>query len=388
MISPRLRIDACLPAGLEVGPHNKAAWDQPSARRRGLRDLHRLHRYGLTLRAPQVLPLATDHDYRLHDLESVRWYTSHPCFTGMIVLRGQRILLERYAADFTPSDPHSIQSITKTSVHLMAGRLVDEGRLDLDEPIVRRLPQIGAGYARARVQDLFDMTVVNDYTEDFYDPEATVGLLEDAHGWRIMPERDHVDLRCFLRQIAGSGAPDPARRLHYKTANTDLAAWICELAAGRSLREIYLEMVEALGAESTVHLSTDRGGTPFAGGGLHLTLRDFGRYGLLVARGGVGVGGRRVGSPAFRDATRAHRAAGAPSLLGRGHYRNFCETDGRWLGHNGYGGQWLMVYPEGELVIACLSALTDAGGLDWSYIARLAELGEHVATHVIAQESR
>ncbi len=379
---------ARLPDGLAVGPHNKAAWDQPAARRRGLMDLHRLHRYGLSFRAPRVLPLATCHDYRLHDLEPVRWYTSHPCFTGMIVLRGQRILLERYADDFQPSSPHSIQSITKTSVHLFAGRLVEEGRLDLAEPVVKRLPQVGPGYAHARLQDLFDMAVVNDYTEDFYDPDATVGLLEDAHGWRIMPARPHVDLREFLRGITGGGGADPARRLHYKTANTDVAAWVCELAAGRSLRDLYLDLVEACGAESTVHLSTDRTGVPFAGGGLHLTLRDFGRYGLLLARAGAGVDGHRVGGTSFREATRAQHRAGTPSLLGRGNYRNFCETDGHWLGHNGYGGQWLMVYPEEELVIGCLSALTDDGGLDWSYIARLAELGAQVAAQVLAQGGR
>ena len=377
-----------LPAGLDVGPRNKAAWDQPAARRRGLMDLHRLHRYGLAFRAPRVLPLETGHDYRLHDLEAVRWYTSHPCFTGMIVLRGQNILLERYANDFAATQPHSIQSITKTSVHLIAGRLIEEGRLDPDEPVVQRLPQIGSGYARARLQDLLDMAVVNDYTEDFYDPDAAVGFLEDAHGWRIMPEREHIDLRGFLGRITGIGTRDPARRLHYKTANTDMAAWICELAAGRNLRDLYLDIVEAAGAESAVYLSTDRVGVPFAGGGLHLTLRDFGRYGLLLARGGAGLGGRRVGSPAFRDATRTQHGAGTPSLLGRGNYRNFCETDGRWLGHNGYGGQWLMVYPEEELVVGCLSALADDGGLDWSYIARLAELGEQIAAHVISRDTR
>ncbi len=109
---------------------------------------------------------------------------------------------------------------------------------------------------------------------------------------------------------------------------------------------------------------------------------------MRCPRGGPGRYGRRGGGPAFRDATRTQRHAGTPSLLGRGNYRNFCETDGRWLGHNGYGGQWLMVYPEEELVVACLSALTDDGGLDWSYIARLAELGEQVAAHVISQGTR
>ncbi len=367
------------PHGLALGALNKAEWDQPETRRAGLRSLHRLHRYGLSLRAPQVLRLDTRHAFRLHDLDMVRWYLGHPFFTALAVLRGTDLLLERYASDFSASGVHSIQSITKTSIHLIAGRLIEQGRLDSARAVASYLPEIGTGYAHATVQDLFDMAVINDYTEDYYNPTASVGLLEDAHGWRLLEHSVHIGLREFLTGITGVGVPDPNRRLHYKTANTDVAAWICERVSGRDLRQLYLELVEAAGFEATVYLSTDRAGTPFAGGGLHMTLRDLGRYGLLLARGGLGIGGNVVGSPSYRDATRAGRVAGTPSLLGRGHYRNFVETDGTWLGHNGYGGQWLMVYPEREIVVACLSGLSDDGGHDWGFIARLAAMGESIA---------
>jgi CubicO group peptidase (beta-lactamase class C family) len=126
-------------------------------------------------------------------------------------------------------------------------------------------------------------------------------------------------------------------------------------------------------------VSTDRAGTPFIGGGLHMALRDLARYGLLLARGGQSADGVSVGSRAFLDATRSEYTAGTPSLLGHGFYRNFLDTDGHWIGHNGYGGQWLMVYPDSEIVIACLSGLSDDGGLDWRYIRRLADMGEEIA---------
>ncbi|MBS0579849.1 MAG: beta-lactamase family protein [Proteobacteria bacterium] len=367
------------PAGLGLGPRNKADWDQPETRRRGLRDLHRLHRYGLSFRAPRVLPLETCWRYELHDLELLRWYLAHPFFTGMLVLQGEQILLEQYAADFAPAQVHSVQSITKTSVHLFAGALIEAGKLDPGQPVTRYLPEVEAGYGGATVQDALDMAVVNDYTEDFYDPTASVGQLEDAHGWRLSGGAGHVDIRTFLGRIGGAAPRAPDGRLHYKSANTDVVAWVCERVARRNLRDMYLQLIEASGAADTVYLSTDRGGTPFAGGGLHMTLRDLGRYGLLLARAGAGPLGAEVGSRSFRDATRSERAQGSASLLGRGFYRNFLETDGVWLAHNGYGGQWLMVWPEAEIVVACLSGIADEGGLDWTYIGRLAALGEQVA---------
>lgn len=367
------------PTGLALGALNKAEWDQPEARRRGLRDLHRLHRYGLSFRAPCVLPLDTCIDFRLHDLDPLRWYLSHPFFSGITVLLGRQIVLEHYAVDFGPDQVHSLQSITKTSAHLIAGCLVEAGKLDPEKLITAYIPELGGGYAGATVQDALDMAVVNDYSEDFYDPSATVGRLEEAHGWRLGESDAGIDIRTFLTRIGGGGGPDPRRRMHYKSANTDVVAWICERVSGRTLRELFLEIVEAFGAGDTVYLSTDRCGVPFAGGGLHMTLRDLARYGLLLARGGMTPGGVCVGSKSVRDATRSERARGTPSLLGQGFYRNFLETDGTWLGHNGYGGQWLMVYPESEIVIACLSGLADDGGLDWGFIRRLAAMGKQLA---------
>lgn len=121
--------------GILLGALNKAEWHQPAARRRALRDLHRLHRYGLSLRSPQVLTLETCIDFRLHDLESLRWYIGHPFFSGIAVLVERQIVLEHYA------------------------------------------PEVGAGYARTTVQDALDMALVNDYSEDVYNPSATVGRL-------------------------------------------------------------------------------------------------------------------------------------------------------------------------------------------------------------------
>jgi CubicO group peptidase (beta-lactamase class C family) len=367
------------PRGLALGAQNKAEWDQPAARRRGLRELHRLHRYGLSIRAPRVLELETRLDFRLHDIDALRWYLSHPFFTGIAVLAGRRIALEHYAADFGPDQVHSIQSISKTAAHLMAGRLIESGLLDPDERIARYLPEIGSGYAEATVQDALDMAVVNDYSEDFYDPTAMVGRLEDAHGWRLSGAPVHIDIRTFLTRIGAGAGGNPARRMHYKSANTDVIAWICERVGGRNLRDLLIDIIEGFGAADAVYVSTDRYGTPFVGGGLHMTLRDLARYGLFLGRAGQTLGGARIGSVSFRDATRSDRAKGTPSLLGEGCYRNFLETDGTWIGHNGYGGQWLMVYPDSDIVIACLSGIADDGGLDWGFIRRLAALGSEIA---------
>ena len=111
----------------------------------------------------------------------------------MVAVRGGDVLFERYAPDFGPNQPHSVQSITKTTMNLVVGLLVEQGRIDLGKEVRHYLPDIGSGYAAATVQDVLDMNAINDYSEDYSDPYASVFLHEAAMGWRLpgsgRPER-------------------------------------------------------------------------------------------------------------------------------------------------------------------------------------------------------
>jgi CubicO group peptidase (beta-lactamase class C family) len=122
---------------------------------------------------------------------------------------------------------------------------------------------------------------------------------------------------------------------------------------------------------------TDRTGFAFANGGICMTARDLARYGLLIARRGVGVDGHEVGSEPFIART---LAGGVPMPAPRGHirYSNQTNTNGRWIGHGGYGGQYMLVDMETGSVGVFLSVLENASGYDAAYyppiIAMLAEI--------------
>ncbi|MGB7322886.1 MAG: hypothetical protein WBC95_15855, partial [Albidovulum sp.] len=52
-------------------------------------------------------------------------------------------------------------------------------------------------------------------------------------------------------------------------------------------------------------------------------------------------------------------------------YSNQAMTNGRWIGHAGYGGQFLMVDMTSGRVAAFLSVLENASGYDEDYMAHL-----------------
>src|SRR5690606_25661016 len=112
-------------------------------------------------------------------------------------------LFERYAADFGRSHLHSIQSITKTLMNLVIGQLVERRIVDLSRPVKDYLPEIGSGYANATVQQVLNMDVVNGYSEDFADPQATYYAHEEAMGWRLPldPAAEETQ-RSFLCRIS------------------------------------------------------------------------------------------------------------------------------------------------------------------------------------------
>ena len=364
---------------LVVGSGDRPAWNQPDLRRRAFHNMHTVFRYSLGIRAPEVLRLAKAVDRRIGDLPSVRRLTGTAHFSGMVVLRGGDVLFESYAHDFGPRQPHSIQSITKTTMNLVVGRLVEQGLLDLGRPVSHYVPDIGSGYAPVSVQDVLDMNVVNDYSEDYRDPLASVFLHEAAMGWRLPgPDGREPTNREYVRGIKSADVVNRTGLVQYKSANTDVIGEIAERVSGRSLRDMLIDIVEGAGLESAFHIGTDRVGTPIINGGACLTARDLARYALLFVRGGRGVAGQQVGSGAFIETTRTRQ--GVPYAAPRDwqRYSNHTVTDGQCVGHGGYGGQYMLANPDTGVAVVFFSVLENADAHDPAYSAEVIRMAEEI----------
>jgi CubicO group peptidase (beta-lactamase class C family) len=353
---------------LAVGADRRPCWNSAPNRRHGFHNLHLLMRYTQGYRAGRVLDLRLSADLALAAREDVRRHTSTPWFSAMAVTEGNRLLFEAYAPDFGPARPHSIMSISKMSTNLLVGRLVQDGRLSVAERVGDILPWIGAGYADASVQDVLNMNVHNAYDEDYHNPDSMVFRHEAATGSRL-PDGPEPTSRDFIASIGlAAGEHDAVNRTGhclYKSANTDVLAMIAEVRGG-PLGLRLADLADAAGFEGVLHVATDRLGYPLLNGGISLTARDLCRYGALFARMGEGIDGRPFGSADFLRAT---RAGGVPMPPPRGHlrYSNQTNTNGTWMGHGGYGGQYLVANPDTGRVACYLSVLQDEDGYDSDY---------------------
>jgi CubicO group peptidase (beta-lactamase class C family) len=354
---------------LVVAEGGRTQWNRPETRRWGFHNLHRISRYGLSLRSRDVLVLRRDIDRRIAELDAVRRMTSTTIFSGLAVVRGNTLLYEHYAPDFGPDRLHSIQSITKTTINLIYGQLVAGGQIDLEAKVGDHLPEIGSGYAGASLRDVLDMNVANDYSEDYEDPASAVFDHETAMGWRLpAPGAAEITNRGFVCGIESDDIVNHGPEILYKSANSDVLAWIAERLTGRPLRDQLIDIIEAAGLEHSFHISTDREGMPILDGGASMTARDLARYGQIFVRGGLGINGEAVGSATFIDEARTAEAKHFPAPRDWLRYCLHLQTTGRWVGHGGYGGQYLLADPESGVSVAFFSVLEDESGYDQQYI--------------------
>lgn len=360
---------------LLVGEDNKQRWNQPDHRRHGFQNAHHLMRRMLMVRSRHVLDLTEGPRDDIEDrVDGLKALVENSAFSALTCVKRNRIYYERCALDFSTRQPHSIQSVTKLHIHLIVGRLVDQGLLDLDKPVQHYLPDMGPGYRDAPVQGLLDMAIDNDFSEDYSDPLSDCYSEEIALGWRLPPEGEpEISLADFVGKITGYRPQTQMDEIAYKSANTDVLTMICQAVCPRPLSVEIEAIADAVGYEGTFHISLSPDQYPAFSGGGCLSSRDLARFGLLFARQGRDIHGAPFASADFLAKTLARSALPLSPPKNWLRYSNQTMTDGRMIGHAGYGGQFLMVDTQTEVACAFLSVLENEEGYDDGYMAQVAE---------------
>ena len=349
---------------LEVIGDNKGKWNHSPYRRYSFQNFSKIFRYGLTFRSAAVMELIPAEDPKIGQLDSVRQLVEHPFFNGLCVVNGNRILFERYARDFSPQHLHSIQSISKTMVHLLIGQLLAQGKIKLSDKITDFVPEVAKGYGQATIQQTLDMDVENDYSENFADNDAEYYYHEEAMGWRLPLDLANEDTqRKFLPRIENTGKYPASPFVKYKDANTEVLIWLIERVSGKPLRNHLADIIDAAGIESHFAMSCDRDGVPVMDGGGCFTLRDLARYGTIFTRGGVGINGVQIGNGDWTRETLKGGIVWSDDTGDTSRYHNHLDTDGRGIGHGGYCGQYLYADLTSGTVVVHFSVTTEKDGI-------------------------
>lgn len=286
---------------------------------------------------------------------------------GFIVLHQGRVVAERYENGLSPQTPHLAQSVSKSVVGALAGVLHGEGAFDLAQPLDDIVPELaGTGYAGCTMDHALDMLSGVRFTEDYGVPWSDMTRIDIASGWR--PER-HGAIRPTIRDVI---LTLPREREHgaqfaYRSIETDVVAWALERAAGMPLAALVSDRIwRHLGCERDGFFTVDGAGTALADGGFNATLRDFARFGRMIADQGR-VGDRQIVPQDWiagiaRQRHRDSFAAPYTDLSPKGDYRRFFWVhDGERQQYMARGvfGQLIFVDQTAGVVIVKLSSWPD-----------------------------
>ena len=132
------------------------------------------------------------------------------------------------------------------------------------------------------------------------------------------------------------------------------------------------EIADAIGYEGAFYISLSPEGYPAFSGGGCLSARDLARFGLIFTREGKNIAGQPFANEEFLSKSLSRPAPSLSEPKDWLRYSNHVMTDGRFVGHAGYGGQFLLVDTQTKTSISFLSVLENEDGYDDVYMGDVA----------------
>lgn len=258
---------------------------------------------------------------------------------SLLVLKSGRTLVEHYWTPWQAEDRPLVYSVSKTLTASAIGLAIGEGRLQLDDPVVALLPEADPGdpvVSQITVHHLLSMSTGHD--QDTID--AASAFPESEWVSRLLAIRPQTPVGS--RHVYNNGASFLLGEIIRRVTGTDLVDYLRP------------RLTEPMGIE--LYWDTDRLGRALGWTGAHLRVADLAKIGELLRCDGAWNGIRLLPEGWVTRATSRQIPTLDPTpewSLGYG-YQCWMSREGFRL--DGAFGQFSLVIPERELVIAITSA--------------------------------
>jgi CubicO group peptidase (beta-lactamase class C family) len=271
----------------------------------------------------------------IHDLHS------------LMLLRHGAVIAEGWWSPYAPDRAHMLFSLSKSFTSTAVGLAVAEGRLSVDDPVLRFFPEEApakpsANLAALRVRDLLTMST---------------GQATDPTSARHQNPDDNWARMFFAEPVVH----EPGTQFLYNSGASYMLSAIVQGLTGQTLLD-YLRprLLDPLGIVGGTWESCPRG-INAGGWGLNIRTEDIARFGQLYLQRGVWQGERLLPEAWVEAATSAQIANGTPSesdwTQGYGYQFWRCRH-GAYRGDGAFG-QFCVVLPEQDAVLAITAGVAN-----------------------------
>jgi CubicO group peptidase (beta-lactamase class C family) len=265
---------------------------------------------------------------------------------SIMLLRHGAVVAEGWWLPYRPAERHMLFSLSKSFTSTAIGLAVAEGRLSVDDPVLKFFPQdvtrkVSPNLAAMKVHHLLAMSTGHD--QDITDASL----------------RSRNPFKAFLAQPV---AHPPGSHFVYNTAASFMLSAILQKLTGQTLVE-YLapRLFEPLGIQD-VFWDSHPIGVNFGGFGLYLTTEEIARFGQLYLQQGRWKGKQLVPADWVAEATRKHTDNGSDpaSDWEQGYAYQFwrCRPSGVYRGDGAFG-QYCVIMPEQDAVLAITGGMAE-----------------------------
>lgn len=260
-----------------------------------------VHRSGAVY--PLIAPTAsftTNYKYGNHTY-TLDQYMKRNDVTGFLILKDNQIIYERYFHGASKDSLFLTNSVLKSLTSTLVGIAVEEGKINsVDDQITKYLPELNdSGFSDVTLKDALVMATGVELSYDPYDPNSST---HKFNGAVLKGVPSFTDL---LKETKANPKIKPGTIFDYENENTEALGLVLEQAVGMPYNEYLQEKIwSKIGAQSDAFIYRAKAQQDqCAFGNLSATLRDYGRFGLMVMNGGTLNGKQIVGSAWLKEAT-------------------------------------------------------------------------------------
>ena len=280
-------------------------------------------------------------------------YLAHNPTTGLLIARGDTILVERY--QYARNDRHRFTSFSmaKTVTAMLIGIAIGEGRIrSVDDLAAAHVPALdGTEYGRTSLRHLLEMSSGVRFVENYSGRDDIARLVAETY---LQAGAGGVEaVKPYDERLRRSGTT-----FAYASVETQVLGLVLRSAVGRPVAD-YLrgKIWEPMGAEADATWLIDASGQEATYCCLNAVLRDYARLGLLLAHDGR-LGNRQIIPEAWlHDATTVPadswhlKPYAATRYFGYGYQTWIFPGQRRMFALLGAHGQAIFVDPSSRLVM-------------------------------------
>jgi CubicO group peptidase (beta-lactamase class C family) len=270
---------------------------------------------------------------------------------SLLVIRNGSVVLDAYFEPYDGTFPHDLASVTKSFMTTLIGIAADQGKLQLDQPVVSFFPDRTIANRDARKEKITIRDLVSN--RNGFQSGCLAGDEPTLDAMRAQP--DWVQAALDRKMVR-----DPGTAFCYDSPGMHLLSAILQEATGMTALEFAQEnLFEPLGIDEATW-DTDPQGYSRGWGDLHLKPRDAAKLGYLWLNDGMWDGTQVVSSTWVQDASKPGSRTGA----GDDDYGYGWWISSDSVNATGRGGQSVRIIPSLDAIV-----VTTGGGFEYDLIA-------------------